>query len=100
MSTIGTDAATRHPGRSPEHQPRGDRDEDDLRVAEDRRETGTDLLDGVMPEHEVHGEEGAGDPRQAGLATGTRAVSALLIPRQEGKRRQGIGAAEDRRARG
>ena len=96
MSTSGTDAATRPPGPLPEEQPRGDRHDHDLRVAEHRRQPGADLLDGVVPQHEVDGEEDARDPGQASLPLGAQAESAALEPGQQEERRQGVGAAEDR----
>ena len=45
-----------------EESPREEADEDHLCVAEDGREAGPDLLDGVVPEDEIDREECAGEP--------------------------------------
>ena len=72
------------------------RHDHDLGVAENGGQAGADLLDGVVPEHEVGGEEDAGDPGQARLARGSRPVSAPLVPCQQRQGRQRIRAAEER----
>jgi predicted ATPase/class 3 adenylate cyclase len=80
----------------PEDEPGDDRHHDDLRVAEHGGQSGTDLRDRVVPENQVGGEEGPGDPRQAQLPGGASSVSAPLIPGEQGEWRERVEAAEDR----
>ena len=94
MSTSGTDAATRAPGRSPRKSHAAIGTITTWVLPRTVAKPGADLLDGVVPQHEVGGEERAGDPRQPGLPGGARPVPALFVPGQQrraaaGRRRSG-----------
>src|SRR6187402_2570046 len=92
-----------HPAGRPlaEEQPRGDGHDDDLGVAEDGRQPGSDLLDGVVPEHEIDREEDAGEPGEPRLTWRPRSVAAAFEGGQEEERRERVRAAEEgRRGRG
>src|SRR5207253_3913229 len=71
-----------------EECPREQTHEHDLRVAEHRRESGADLLDRVVPEDEVGGEESPCQPRKEHGPAWALAVAAVLEPREEPERRQ------------
>ena len=63
-STTGTAIRVDARRPLPEDQPRDDADDQDLEVAEDRRQPRPDVFDGVVPERQVTREEDAGDERQ------------------------------------
>ena len=76
---------------------RDERDDDDLQVAEHGAQPGADVVDRVVPEDEVAGEEHAGDEREAGHARRGAAVRVPLAPGQQPEHGQGVRAAVDRR---
>jgi len=65
-----------------EEEPREQPDEDDLRVAEHRGEAGSDVLDRVVPEDEVAGEEEARQPRERARAERPASPAPLLPDRE------------------
>ena len=83
-----------------EQQPREEPDDDDLEVAEDGRQTGPDRLDGVVPEHQVAGEEDPGDGGQPDRLARQRAVAPPLPERDEDEQRQAEDRAVERPGRG
>ena len=91
-STTGSGEQGRARRPLPEEQPREEADDDDLQVAEDRRQPRPDRLDGVVPEHQVAGEEDPGDRRQPDRAAAAAGRS-VAAPRA----RRGRAAAARRR---
>ena len=79
----------------PEHGPREERDEDDLGVPEHGRKARSHLLDRVVPEDQVGGEEGARDPREPPGAPLARPVAPILEPGKEPEHRQRPDAPEE-----
>jgi len=67
-NTSGTQSTTRADGFSPKQRPGGDRDEHDLEVAERRREARAHVVDRVVPEDQVDGEERARGRRETPVA--------------------------------
>jgi hypothetical protein len=83
-----------------QQEPGEQADEDDLGVAEDGREPCADLLDAVVPEDEVSGEERAGDPRKPHRTSTLPSVAPCLEPRQQPERRKCEDAPVERARRG
>src|SRR5439155_22315278 len=78
-----------------EDRPREHADEDDLEVAEHRREPGAYLLDALVPGDEVDREEEPGEPGERALAQRPGAVAPVLEPGQRPEHGQRVEAAED-----
>ena len=74
--------------------------ENDLQVAEHRRETGADLLDPLVPGDQIDGEEHPGEPGQPALLQRPRPVAPVFELRQHPEQRHRIEAAKDRARRG
>ncbi|MBC7373620.1 MAG: hypothetical protein H7323_06485 [Frankiales bacterium] len=79
-----------------EQPPGHGRHDQHLQVAQDRRQARADRLDGVMPEHQVDGEERAGGGGQLAGASRQRPEAAVLAARQQREQRQREQAAEQR----
>jgi hypothetical protein len=82
-----------------EDEPREEADEHDLRVAEHGREPGADLVDRVVPEDEVGGEEQAREPRERARPQRAAAPAAPLPEGDRPQRRKRPQAAEERAGR-
>src|SRR5919108_844774 len=82
-----------------QEEPREQSYEDDLRITEDGGEAGPDLLDAVVPEDQVGGEERSGDPCERERAAPLAAVALALPPREQPERREGKDAAVERAGR-
>jgi hypothetical protein len=83
-------------GLLPEEGPGSQRDDDDLDVAEHRREAGADRGDRMVPQDEVGHEEDARDEREPEGTPGERAEAPALPPGEQRERRQRVGAAVER----
>jgi hypothetical protein len=71
-----------------EQGPREQTDEDDLRVPENRREACAHLLDRVVPQDEIGGEETARDRGENRRPPSRPTVATVLEPREQPERRQ------------
>ena len=71
-----------------EHRPRHKRHEHDLYVREHGREAGADVVDRVVPEDQVGGEEDSGGHGDAALGPRPPPEPSILEPRQEAEDRQ------------
>ena len=76
--------------------PRDEGHDHDLEVAEHGRQARADVVDRLVPEDQVGGEEDPGDEREALLAGRARAVAPPLPPGERGEQREGVGAAVER----
>ena len=83
-----------------EERPREEADDHDLGVAEDRREPGPDVLDRVVPEDQVGGEERAREPGRAPNGDRSRPDPPVLPNREQPEGRESPEAAEERAGRG
>ncbi len=99
-STTGTRDQRRPRRPLPEDQPRDDADDEHLEVAQHGRQARPDALDGVVPEHEVAGEEDAGDGGQPPRSPGERPVAPVLHDRHEDEQGQPEHGPIDRAGRG
>ena len=76
--------------------PRDERHERDLQVAQDGRQAGADVVDRVVPADEVDREEDAGDGGEAPVVRGPRAERRSSRAGQDVEHRHRVGAAEHR----
>ena len=98
--TTGSASRVARDGRSPSSSHAKNADDDDLEVAEDGGQPGPDRLDGVVPEHQVAGEEDARDSRQADRLARQRAVATPLPEGDQDEQRQPEDRAVERPGRG
>ncbi len=86
-SATGIAASDRFDGTLAEKRPGEQADQDDLQVAEHRREAGADLLDALVPGDQVDREEETGEPGQPALLDRPRPVTPVLPAREQPEQR-------------